>query len=303
MRIRRQHSQRGVGRGLVPALVLGLVLALALAGCGGGAEEPGPSAVQDPGLLHVHGLGVDPGDTERILVATHTGLFAVRDGVVSRVGEAMHDLMGFTVADDGTFLASGHPDLRDESLLVEDAPALLGLVRSTDGGHTWESLSLLGQADFHALDAAHGRVYGGDTTGGRFMVSADGLEWETRSTGVLFHSLAVSPDDPERMVATGPDGLARSTDGGRNWEILDGFAPLVVDWGAEALYGADPDGQVAVSRDGGSSWETLGSLPGAPAALHAAAGRLLAATPEGSVLASPDGVEWSELVAGSGHRG
>ena len=41
-------------------------------------------------------------------------------------------------------------------------------------------------ADFHSLVAAHGDVYGCDSASGRFMVSSDGKEWETRGvrTGV-----------------------------------------------------------------------------------------------------------------------
>ncbi|WP_238148169.1 hypothetical protein [Janibacter hoylei] len=43
-----------------------------------------------------------------MLVATHQGLFQQVDGKLVRNGPAI-DLMGFTIGDDGTLYASGHP--------------------------------------------------------------------------------------------------------------------------------------------------------------------------------------------------
>ncbi len=73
--------------------------------------------------------------------------------------------MGFAITGPGTFLGSGHPDPREEDV----RPPLLGLIESTDRGQSWERLSLHGEADFHALQAAHGRVYGYDATSGTFI--------------------------------------------------------------------------------------------------------------------------------------
>jgi len=83
--------------------------------------------------------------------------------------------MGFTVAGPDRFLGSGHPDLR------ENLPALLGLMESTDRGQTWHSLSLLGEVDFHAIEAKHGQVYGYDATSVTFLVSPDGRTWQRRA--------------------------------------------------------------------------------------------------------------------------
>jgi hypothetical protein len=47
---------------------------------------------------------------------------------------------------------------------------------------SWQPLSLLGEADFHSPQVAHGLVYGYDSTGGRFMVSANRKTFEPRST-------------------------------------------------------------------------------------------------------------------------
>lgn len=76
--------------------------------------------------------------------------------------------MGFPVTGPGGFLGSGHPDLR------EPLPGRLGLIRSTDAGRSWLPVSLLGQAVLHALQAAHGQVYGYDATSSTVLVSVDG---------------------------------------------------------------------------------------------------------------------------------
>jgi hypothetical protein len=81
-----------------------------------------------------------------VYVATHTGLFTIEDGTARRVGDRYHDLMGFTIAGPDDFLASGHPDLNDQTLLKPEAPPLLGLVASDDG-QDWQPVSLLGEVD------------------------------------------------------------------------------------------------------------------------------------------------------------
>jgi hypothetical protein len=171
---------------------------------------------QDPGLIHVHGLGINPADGT-LYAATHTGLFAVRDGVGQRVADRLQDTMGFTVVGPDHFLGSGHPDFRDTQLYQPDRRPLLGLIESRDAGRSWQPLSLLGEADFHALQIAHGLVYGYDATGQRFMVTRDRRRWQVRSTVELV-GFAVSPTDPELVVATTGGVLLRSTDGGRHWQ-------------------------------------------------------------------------------------
>src|SRR5688572_23307408 len=85
-------------------LILGLgVLALWLVGCGGasGSEESeAPEtftgvAPADPGPIHVHGLGVNPGDGA-LFIATHTGLYRTSEGSTKaeRVGAGYQDTMG-----------------------------------------------------------------------------------------------------------------------------------------------------------------------------------------------------------------
>lgn len=243
----------------------------------------------DPGVTHVHGLGVDPADGT-LYAATHHGVFRIPEqGQATRVADRFQDTMGFTVTGPNRFLASGHPDFADKELFQEGRDPHLGLIQSTDAGQTWKALSLLGEADFHALAAAHGRIYGYSATSGEFMVSPDGKAWDRRSSIGLV-SFAVDPDDPEHLVATTQTGLVASTDGGRNWQPIAGPPLAFLSWdGKRGLWGAGPDGAVHRSVDKGSTWEPQGRLPGTPEALLVDGAGLYAAVSEEGIFRSDDG--------------
>jgi hypothetical protein len=220
----------------------------------------------------------------------------IREGSARRVGDRYQDTMGFTVVGPDHFLGSGHPDLRDKRLLKADRPPLLGLVESRDAGATWESLSLLGETDLHALDVAHGQVHGYDATGGRLMASRDRISWEVRSNVDLLR-FAVSPTDPDLLVAMTPRGLARSSDGGRCWQPTPGPDLLTLDWAAAArLWGIDRQGRAWLSADIGRTWQQRGRLPGPPEALLASGDVLYAAVHEQGALSSSDGARTWRFV-------
>ena len=266
--------------------------ALTLSACAGGSSaSPTPYQGPDPGVAHVHGLGVDPADG-MLYAATHYGLFRLPErGEATRVAGRMQDTMGFTVTGPRTFLGSGHPDSAKDPQL----PPRLGLVKSTDAAQSWQVVSLGGEADFHALHAAHGRIHGWDAGSGRLLVSADdGRTWETRSTLAL-RDFAVRPRSADELLATTQRGVARSTDGGRTWTGVSGAPALaVLAWPrADALYGVTPNGSVRHSDDGGRSWTERGSAGAAPEALtvddRGGTQTLYLAVRDRGVLASRDG--------------
>ena len=277
---------------------------IAVAGCGEGeGDGQGASESQDPGPIHVHGLGVNPADGA-LFIATHTGLFRAPEGVpeAERVADRYQDTMGFTIVGADQFLGSGHPDG------AEDLPPFLGLIRSDDAGETWDPVSLLGEADFHVLEASGDLVYGYGsdfrTREQRLLVSTDGgKSWDQRPlpeppsdqlAEESLRSIAIDPDDPSAVVASGQEGLWESTDQGRRWSFLSADPGLLAWLEAGEIFLVADGGEVKVSADGGRTWEAVGSIGGPPTAFEASGDSLYAALHDGTVKQSTDGgVTWS----------
>ncbi|MFJ6077377.1 F510_1955 family glycosylhydrolase [Pseudarthrobacter sp. NPDC092419] len=261
-----------------------VVLALSLAACAPGAapERTTTSAAQSAlPSAHVHGLSV--GADGKVLLATHEGLFDVTADPV-KVGPTI-DLMGFTAAKDpGTFYASGHPG-HDSTL-----PNPVGLIRSTDGGATWEEVSRQGESDFHTLTTTKSGIVAFD---GTVRISQDGSTWEAVNAGFAPAALAGNPES-DTVLATTEAGIQRSTDGGRTWALQEGgpviqFAAFA--GGLDAV-GVEPNGTVHTSSDGGTAWAPKGRLEGQAMAVAATGSgdslRIFAATSTG-VFVSDDG--------------
>jgi hypothetical protein len=282
---------RGTGGGGGSSAVIGVSVVAAVLAIGvlfflarGGTDAV---TATGSGMDHVHGLAVDPASGE-LLAGTHFGAFRVgEDGEIEQFGPTQ-DFMGFSVAGPGHYLASGHPGAG------QGGPGNLGLIESTDGGKTWETVSLEGKADFHTLEARHGRVFG--HSGGQLMVSEDKKTWDERATIPLI-DLAVSPDDPDTILVTTEQGLGISNDGGRSFQAVPNTPTLVLlTWTEDGLLvGLDPNGRVEVSEDVGKTWDQRGTADGQPAALTADGDDVYVATRDGRVVASNDGGKTFEV--------
>ncbi|MET3923454.1 F510_1955 family glycosylhydrolase [Arthrobacter sp. UYEF20] len=235
-------------------LAAGAALILALSACSPSSGTAGPSpAGTGSGLpdAHIHGLSVSS-ETGQVLLATHDGLFDVTKKPATKIG-ATNDLMGFTGGTDhGVLYASGHPG--EGSGL----PNPIGLIRSTDAGKTWEQLSRQGESDFHALTATKSGIVGYD---GALRTSPDGKTWNTVAADFVPAVLAGNPTS-DNVLATTPQGIRRSTDGGQTWTGADSgpvvqFAAFASP--AEAV-GVEPDGTVHYSADAGATWTQKGKI-------------------------------------------
>lgn len=282
---------------LRPLIVL--AAAIAATGCGD-REQAASQGPADPGLIHIHGLGVNPAD-QSLYIATHTGLFRVGEGEQrpQRVGDRRQDTMGFTVIGPDRFLGSGHPDVR------EDLPPFLGLIESGDAGRSWSEVSLQGTTDFHVLEALGDHVYGFgsdfDSRSARFLVSGDrGRTWDERAVPELLLALAIDPQDSEHVVASGERRMFSSNDAGRTWRPL-GDQPALLAWTSDALHSVALDGSTGRSTDGGRTWSASTAVGGMPAAFEADAdGNLYVALHDGTVKGSTDGGEsWEVRARGS----
>jgi photosystem II stability/assembly factor-like uncharacterized protein len=299
----------------VPRRTLLLVLlagAGLLAGCGGGSKSSADSATgpavpwvdPDGDPPYIGSLSVNPRDGS-VLMGTNTGLFEIpkQGGEPGKVtgdlytrngeGKVSETLVAeFTGPDE--VIASGHPT-GDSTL-----PPALGLIRSSDAGRSWDSVSELGTSDFHALsqsgDVLVAPLYGQ----AQILLSRDGGKtFEPRVAPMALVGLAVDPRDPERWVAASESGIFVSEDEGRTWRQRDPTPNVRLAWkDSGELNRVDPGGPVKVSTDGGKTWQDRGSTGGEPQALAVDdAGALYVATLDGKVQKSEDGGKtWTALV-------
>lgn len=269
----------------------------------------------------MHGLGYDP-TTGRTYAATHHGVWLLSteelpdtygNGTPDTSGGEetqpiagrAQDTMGFLVTETGLLLGSGHPDPAEEPSL---SPANLGLISSTDGAETWDTVSLRGETDFHDLAAAplpsgELRIYGYDAERGTIRVSdTSGTTW-IDGAALQMRDLTTDPGNPARVFATTAAGLMVSDDAAQT------FAPAI---GAPALYlvdaatastetdivGVDTQGNVWHSTAEGP-WISGGTTQGIVEALTVVGGQSpwILVSDDRGVMASADyGQNWIALL-------
>lgn len=281
---RRAKSRAALSVSVVGAMALGIVGGLGAWRVIGQNNGPAPELVPPEEMVHLHGLGLNPKDGQ-VYLATHSGVLLVDgNGAATRIADRYQDTMGFVVIGPDQFLASGHPDLR------EGKPARLGLIRSDDAALTWETVSLDGTADLHAIVASGNSIFAADATAGTLLVSEDGGQTWARVSDVELGALAVEPGGAG-MVGIDPEGtMVRSQDGGRTWRRTGGPSLTSVVWDASVgLIGADALGLVFASSDAGNTWQQVGDLDGHGPVLTTADGIVYAATDGGKVSRSNDG--------------
>jgi hypothetical protein len=245
-----------------------------------GAREPSPAPDRSAGgweaaLLavdsihhesqnHIHGIGYDS-QNERLFVATHFGLFVLKEEQLYQIGRSRDDFMGFSLnqRDPDIIYTSGHPRTGGN----------LGVMRSEDAGLNFERISqgtAMGPVDFHSMAlsfADPGILYG--VFKGQLYRSRDaGNSWELLRTqgaplgdGFCWHAPCISADTMEegRLYAGTVEGLAVSDDYGENWRIVENDAGVVVTaevdpQNNERIFAFAENYGVAVSEDGGRTW-------------------------------------------------
>ena len=237
-----------------------------------GDASASPSVVElSTALDHVHAAVYVDG---RLLVGTHTGVADVdaTSGEVSRRGASRDDFMGLAGSSD-LLVASGHPGAGST------LPDPVGLIRSADGGQTWEAVSLTGEIDFHAL-ARDGDRVAGSATAGELLYSEDaGASWTTIAQGE-FTSLAWFG---ERLWIADGSTLSTWMPGDDAPAPVAGAAGFLVAAATDGslLWVLQPDGSLLASRDG-TAWTPAGSVSEAAA---------LAASPSAAYVVTPDRVQ------------
>jgi hypothetical protein len=177
-------------------------------------------------LTHVHGLAYSA-DGKRLMIPSHHGLAVYEKGKWSKAPGPQHDYMGFSATAKGLY-TSGHP--APESDLINP----FGLIRSTDGGKTWEKLGLEGETDFHLLATSwHGNaIYVWNPAPNSRMRAPglhytlnDGFAWKRAAAGGLKgepRAIAVHPDDSATVAVATTEGLFLSRDSGERFSKAAG---------------------------------------------------------------------------------
>ena len=159
-----------------------------------------------------------------------------------------------------------------------------GVVRSSDGGATWQQLPGLDD-DIHCLHLGtdnQQRVYVA-TASAPFRSSNGGDQWEQINDGLARRytlHIAAAPDDADQVLVTVSENARRkspqfyrSANGGQTWQKVDGLGEgeepesmvVAFEWdpsSSDDVYAGTDGGELYHSPDRGQTWQQLPvSLP------------------------------------------
>jgi hypothetical protein len=213
------------------------------------------AAQQTVTITHIHGFAWSA-DGKRLMIPSHHGLAVYANGKWSKAPGPQHDYMGFSATAKHLY-SSGHP--APGSGLVNP----FGLIRSRDGGKTWDKLGLEGETDFHLLATSWNTnaIYVWNPAPSSRMRAAglhstrnDGFLWQpARAAGLegAPHALAVHPDDAATVAVATANGVYLSRDSGERFTaVASGIEGLAVSFdldGRHLWYGAF-DGRPILAR-------------------------------------------------------
>lgn len=208
-------------------------------------------------LSDIHGLEVAINDPDRLYLPNHQGLYVQEaDGLIKKQSEISDDLMSFAVhpSDENVFYSSGHPRTGGN----------FGLIKSVDGGITWQDVS-------------------------------EGLNGP-----VDFHTMAVDPANGDHIYGYYAGALQRTLDGGGSWEYLNDAPDQIIQLSKGnkqgQIYAATTNG-LYVSDNQGNTWELAAFQDETVIAIEVnpASGQMLANTNvQGLVLSSDGGETWEK---------
>ncbi len=232
-------------------------------------------------VAHAHSVVVDPRDPAVVYMGSEpAAIFHSRDG-----GSTWHECRGFRAVPESNqwhFFAPRHAHVRDLTMAADDPKRLYaglevgGVIRSTDGGDTWQQLQGPYE-DVHSLSVTPARAQSLYAATARQPWRSDdgGETWTALGEGLPHRyivPIAAAPDDPDVVLVSCSTSfqrqtgyLARSTDGGRSWQQATWPGPdndmvIAIAWDTadtHQVFAGTDGGKLYRSTDRGASWQTL----------------------------------------------
>ena len=239
---------------------------------------------------YAHSVLSHPTDVDGVLVGSEpAALFQSDDG-----GASWGECAGFRAVPEssqwGFHAPTRDSHVRDLVVSPGDAGLLYagievgGVVRSQDGGESWEQLPGLDD-DIHCLHLGTDRlqrVYVA-TASAPYRSNDGGENWEKINEGLARRytlHIAAAPDDADQVLVTVSENARRnapqfyrSINGGQTWRMVDGLGSgedaedmvVAFEWdpkSPDCVYAGTDGGKLYASSDRGETWEQLPvSLP------------------------------------------
>jgi len=208
----------------------------------------------------VTSIAVDPNNTSTVYACLSEGLFQSSDG-----GNTWKQAISTPVL--SVALAVTRPGL------VYAGRTAAPILRSIDGGASWQEASPAVTANSLAIDPTnHLNVYAGTARSGFYSSNDGGATWAASNSGMstgsnplTVYAVAIDPRIPQRLYAGTSSGLFRSSDGGAGWSAAGsgiGTRPVlslsINPQDANFVYAGAAGGGVYRTGDGGDTWVSTG---------------------------------------------
>ncbi len=218
--------------------------------------------LRNKGGVDARVVAFDPHHTNRLYIATTSDLYVSEDSGVS-----------WREAETATRMTYGIHAL----VFAPDAPGVVlaaterGVIRSTDGGQSWERSESLTDRHVAALvivPQSPSTLFAGTLGDGVFKSTDGGNTWNASGSGITdltIHALAIDPQNPDTLYAGAKEGgIFKSTNGGETWSSL-GRSPsgavvrlLAIHPQNPSILFAAADGKgLFKSEDGGATWNAV----------------------------------------------
>ncbi|WP_458411914.1 F510_1955 family glycosylhydrolase [Schinkia sp. CFF1] len=302
------------------ALAAILLSTLVISACSSNEDATsGPKQLKaGDSIDHLHGLTYSNNGT--LYIGTHEGMISSKDQgkTWDAVSSYDFDFMGFHTLSNGDMITSGHPGPKT------DLPNPLGVMKSTDHGEKWDSVSLLGKIDFHIMTSDYDNpniIYGlnqmgeGEYGAGIYKSTDGGKNWDKIEPKGLpedlhkVYTLVALPDKENTLLAGTENGVLHSDDGGKTWTMHDSerlitaFSVIPNETKDLISYSiTKDDAAIMISKDDGMTWEKLGLNLGKDAVNYISVNpenlkQLTVSSFNNSVFVSEDGGQnWNEVI-------